>query len=254
MPKFNVKNISAIKNLIYGTMDKLDPSGANSGVYKSLFSKMSTPQLIAWFDKFFESEDQNFYLEFIPMEREVTVVEIQKAADFLGVPLYEYVYLPSECGGNMENPAGTMFPVPVGYIHVRRVQQMVFKKSSMSTEIDVRDQRTGQVANYDKNGRSSDVENASLLVMGANNTAREHMGPRADDMVMKTELYSNIKNFGYGEYGSLTSSVFNKTALNTTDVLFVGAGFKTNLVTDDLELPRTAQMKRDVDTSSSKYK
>lgn len=254
MAKFITKNIPAIKKIVYGTLDKMDPSGANSAVYKRIFDKMSIPQFVAWHERFFNAEDQNYYFEFIPMERELTITEIQNAADYLGIPLYEYMYMPSECGGNTENPAGTLFPVPVGYIHVRRVQQMVFKKSSMSTEIDIRDQRTGQVTNHDKNGRSSDVENAALLVLGAENTAREHMGPRADDMVMKTELYSSIKNFGYGELNQLTSSVFNKTALNTTDVLFIGAGFKTNLITDNLELPRTAQMKRDVNTSTSKYK
>lgn len=253
MATFNRKNLPKIRNLIYGTMDKLDPSGSNSGVYKKLFGGMNENQQVSWFEKFFDDDDQNFYLEFIPLKREVTMTEIQAAADYLGIPLYEFVFLPFETG-DKDNPVGTLFKVPVGYIHVRRVQQMVFKKSSMSTEIEERDPRTGQVTNADKNGRSSDVENASLMVLGAVNTAREHMGPRADDMVMKTELYNHIKNFGYGELNSLTSSVFNKTALNTADVLFIGAGFKTNLITDNLELKRTAEMKTGPKNTTSKFK
>ena len=252
MATFNIKKRRAMEKMIYDTMDKLNPSGRNTAKYKALFGSMTDNQFKAWFEKFFADDDQNFYVESIQFKDEVNVSNIQDAADYLGVPLYEYILLPFE-NMDKENPVSTMFPVPVGYVHIRRVQQMVFKKSAMSTEIKNRDQRTGQVINSDKNGRSSDVENSSLLLIGAENTAREHLGPRADDMVMKTELYSHIKNFGYGELSPLTNSVFNKTTLNTTEVLFLGAGFKTNLITDTYELPRTVLAKKDPRAASDKF-
>ena len=65
------------------------------------------------------------------------------------------------------------------------------------------------------------------------------MGPRADDMVMKNEMYSSISNKGFVSINDLTDDVKNKTALNTVDVFFMSMGIKTDLITNDLTLKRT---------------
>lgn len=100
-----------------------------------------------------------------------------------------------------------------------------------------------QVINADKNGRVSDVENAALMTVGLEYTAREFLGPRADDMVAKTEMAASIMNKGYVSMEDLTYDVRNKVALNTTDAYMLAAGLKSNFVTDSLELIRTLEQK-----------
>jgi len=93
---------------------------------------------------------------------------------------------------------------------------------------------TGQVVGKDKNARESDQENFSLLSVGAIDALRELNGPRADDMVMKNELYSAISQKGYVSLNELTNNTENKTTLNLIDVYFIAMGIKTDLVTKGL--------------------
>ena len=65
------------------------------------------------------------------------------------------------------------------------------------------------------------------------------LGPRADDMVMKDEMYSAITNKGYVSINDLTDDVANKTSLNTVDVYFLSMGIKTDLITRDLVIKKT---------------
>lgn len=100
----------------------------------------------------------------------------------------------------------------------------------------MRSQLTGQVTGKDKTVRESDAENFALVSLGAKEAIREFMGPRADDLTMKQEMYSNIARKGYTSLNELTNKVENKITLNTVDVYFLGMGIKSDLVTDGLVL------------------
>ncbi len=116
---------------------------------------------------------------------------------------------------------------------------MVHKKNGLSISNTKRSALTGQVSASDKNGRESDMENSMLLVVGANNILRELNGPRADDMVMKSEMNTAINTNGYVSLDQLDDDPTNKTALNTIDVFMLGMGLKTDLVTGGLMLKHT---------------
>ena len=118
---------------------------------------------------------------------------------------------------------------------------MVRKKNSTSTDLGERSAMTGQVTGHDKNSRESDVENYALVTLGADENLRELMGPRADDLVMKREMYSSISKNGYVSINDLTDDVRNKTSLNTIDVFFLSMGIKTDLVTNDLTIKKTTK-------------
>lgn len=122
------------------------------------------------------------------------------------------------------------------YANIKRMQQLLSKKNTTSTNISERSALTGQVSGHDKNARSSDVENFALVTMNAENALRELLGPRADDKVMKEEMYSAIAEKGYVSINELTDRVENKTTLNTIDVFMIGMGLKTDLVTKDLHV------------------
>jgi len=227
-----------MEKLIYDTFDAYDPSGTNTDRYKGIFKKMTDKEFTKFFDEFFKNEDEYLILDIVDYENNITIENIEAAADVLGIPLFEHVIMPSK-SPDPKNPIATKYPVPVGYCHIKRVQQMVRKKNSTSTDLGERSALSGQVTGHDKNSRESDVENYALVTLGATENLRELLGPRADDMVMKDEMYSAITNKGYISINDLTDDVVNKTALNTVDVYFLSMGIKTDLITKDLVIKKT---------------
>ena len=141
--------------------------------------------------------------------------------------------------GDKTHPSVTKYEVPVGYLHIKRMQQILSKKNSTSIDVSRRSAITKQVINEDKNARESDQETFGLVALGATDMLRELMGPRADDMVMKKEMYSEISRKGFVSLNELTNNVENKTTLNTVDMYLCGMGIKTDLVTKGLALKKT---------------
>ena len=211
-------------------MDLLDPSGENSKLYEKKFSKMSDKQFDTWVRKFFEDEERYLYLEIVEFERDLSLENIEKCAEFMNVPLFERVALPY-INGSLDNVIVTPEPVPVGYIHIKRMQQTLLKKNAGSITISKRNPKTGQVIDEDKNARNSDVETYALTTIGADNALREFMGPRADDLHTKSQLYNNISKNGFASLEDLDNNPENKIALNTLDCYFYMQGLSTNLIT-----------------------
>ena len=220
-------------------MNQLDPSGANSKLYHEKFDKMSDNQFDSYIKHFFEDDKQNFYLEIVEYERDLTMENINACAEMMGVPLYERIALPY-LTADKENILVSRTSVPVGYIHEKRMPQTLMKKSAASIKIDKRNPKTGQVVGEDKNARNSDSEVYSLASLGAMKALSEFMGPRADDMKFKNEMYAEIAKNGYTSLEDLTDSPENKTALNTFDVYFLMQGLRTNMVDrlDNIPGPR----------------
>lgn len=210
-------------------MNKLDPTGANSKLYHQKFDKMSDPQFDTYIKNFFNDPKQNFYLEIVEYERDITIEAINACAEMMEVPLYERIALPY-LTNDPNNVIVTKTPVPVGYIHEKRMPQTLMKKSAASIDINKRNPMTGQVTGDDKNARNSDSEVYSLATLGANYALKELMGPRADDMKAKNEMYAEIEKNGYVSLEDLTDDPYNKVALNTFDIYFLMQGLRTNMV------------------------
>ena len=137
-------------------MNKLDPSGENAKIYHEKLDKMTDAQFDKWAKAFFADEKQNLYLEIVEYERDLSLEQIEDAAKFLGVPLYERVAIPY-LNGDPELVTVTPTPVPVGYIHIKRMPQSVHHKNSGSTSIRRRSSKPEQVTGEDKTGRNTDV-------------------------------------------------------------------------------------------------
>lgn len=227
-----------IENLFFNFFSILDPSGRNTKKYKELFSSMSDDE----FDKYMKRmcTDNKMYpvLDIVTYEFDLAMENIKKAANFLNVPLFEYVMIP-HISDDPNNPIATKYKVPVGYIHEKRVQQMVRKKTGLSTEITKRDARTGQVVDEDKNARITIDESFCLLTFGGDKAAKEFLSARSDDLVMKEEMYTKIRNDGFVTLDSLNDKLENKTALNTLDVYLTCMGLRSDLIADGEMLPYT---------------
>lgn len=225
-----------IENLVYKTFNALDPTGRNTDYYKQLFSSMNDKD----FDKFIDSlHDENNYLIFqiVDYEIPVTIKAIEDGANVLKVPLYERIAIP-HLSKDPKHPMVTYEPVPVGYMHLKKMQQCTLKKNSTSTNINKRN-KFNQVTGKDKNGRSSDVENCALVALGCDKILQEFMGPRADDSVMKNQMMSAIAKDGYVELNKLTNNIENKTTLKMVDVYLLSMGLKSDLISKSLLLPKT---------------
>ena len=210
-------------------MNKLDPSGANSKLYHEKFDKMSDNQFDSYIKRFFEDDKQNFYLEIVEYERDLTMENINACAEMMGVPLYERIALPY-LSGDKDNVMVSHEKVPVGYIHEKRMPQTLMKKSNASIKIENRNPKTGQVVGEDKNARNSDSEVYSLATLGAMNALKEFLSARADDMKAKNEMYAEIAKNGYVSLEDLTDSPENKVGLTTFDTYFLMQGLRTNMI------------------------
>ena len=220
-------------------LNTLDPSGANSKLYHEKFDKMSDNQFDSYIKRFFEDDKQNFYLEIVEYERDLTMENINTCAEMMGVPLYERIALPY-LTGDKENVLVSKSEVPVGYIHEKRMPQTLMKKSAASIKIEKRNPKTGQVVGEDKNARNSDSEVYSLATLGAMSALKEFMSARADDMKAKNEMYAAIAKNGYVSLEELSDDPKDKVALSTFDVYFLMQGLRTNMVDrlDNIPGPR----------------
>ena len=210
-------------------MNKLDPTGENAKIYHEKLDPMTDAQFDKWAKAFFADDKQNLYLEIVEYERDLSIEQIEDAANYLGVPLYERVAIPY-LNGDPELVTVTPTPVPVGYFHIKRMPQSVHHKNSGSTSMRRRSSKTGQVTGEDKNGRNTDVETYSLSAYGATNTLAEFLGPRADDEQKKNQMYSAIETDGTCYASQLHSTQEDKTAINTLEIYYAGMGISSNLV------------------------
>lgn len=225
-----------MEDLIYKTFDILDPTKANSDKYRRLFSLMTLPQFDAFFKKFINNHEEFLTLDVAAYERDVKMANVEKAAKYLDVPLFEYVAMPDAKSSRIVT---TPRPVPVGYIHIKRLQQMARKKNSTSIDITKRDMTTGQLTGDGKVTQYSIDENYGLMTLNAKACLKEFLSMRADDMVMKQEAYSKIRKDGYVELKSLTDDISNKVAVNTLDVYLLCMHVKSDVVSPSYVLKST---------------
>jgi hypothetical protein len=219
-----------IENLFYTTMDKLDPTGYNTKRYREIFNAMNDAEFAKYAEKMAKDEDSNPYLSIMPWENEPSLDNIKDAAKFLGIELDEYVYFPHQ-GTDAGKPIRTVKPVPVGYLYMRRLQQVLKKKNAQSIDTKQRNPITGQVSGDSKVARDSDSENYSLTTIGANEILKELHGPRADNVSAMNDMYRDISVQGYVRTADLTQDIGKKTTLNAFDVYIMGAGLKSDLLT-----------------------
>ena len=220
-----------ILTLIKQTFDLLDPSGYNSEQYLLKFKNLSDNEFMKEMKKFLNDDEENFYMQFKPFsDKDLLINNIKKAADFLNIELDEYINLPfaNPNGKNITTPT----KVPVGYIHIKRLQQILQKNTSFTIDISNRNMKTGQTINKSKTGRVSDMESFALIAMGLENSAKELLGPRSDSMKAKNSMFKSIAVNDTVSLKDIPDDIEDKKSLRGVDMYLLCAGLKTNLVTE----------------------
>lgn len=227
-----------MEKVVYDTFNALDKTGRNTKKYKEMFASMSDSQFDKFFKELFSDPTLFLILNIVDYEIDLKIEDIEDAAKVLDIPLFERVAFP-HFTMDKGNVIVSKEPVPVGYCHVKRTQQTLAKKNGLSTSADTRSAMTGQVTGADKNGRESDLENSMLISLGLVNTLKELNGPRADDPVMKQQMYTDIATKGYVSLDELDNDTANKTTLNTVNTYLLGMSINSDLVTRGLMLKKT---------------
>ena len=235
-----VANREYIEKLIYDFYMALDPSGANADKNKAYFSNMSDIEFERFFKKFLADENENFTLDIVEYEHDLKMEHCEAAARFLGVELFEYVYMP-HLTMDKSRVVVSKEKCLVGYLNIKRTQQVLQKKNGLTISNEKKSMITNQVVAKDKNARDSDIEATMLVALGADSILKELHGPRSDDNVMKQQMFNSIANKGYVMLDELENVSVNKTTLNTVNAYLLSMHIQSDLVTDSYILPKMSQ-------------
>jgi len=219
-----------IEMLVDGVMMKLDPTGSNSQKYRNMFQTMSDKQFADWANAFFKDEKSQFRLDIqefgnVPLRFE----NIDAAAKFMNLKLFEYVYIP-HVSSDPNRPVRTKQPVLVGYLNIKRPQQLVTKKTGLSLSDTNRDEMTGIAKGESKGGTTTGIENELLVGVGADEIISELSGARGDNVVEYDNMLSAIAETGSCRLADIKTSAYNKPTLLKTDIFLRAMGFKTDIV------------------------
>lgn len=234
-----VTNREYIEKLIYDTFNAIDPSGTNTDKYRVMFTDMSDAQFEKFMKDFLKDDNEQFVLDIVEFEHELKMEYCEAAAKVLGIPLMEYVYMPHLTMDKSRTVVSKQKCL-VGYINIKRTQQLLYKKNGISISNEKRSALTGQAVRKDKNARDSDIEASLLVSLGADKILQELHGPRADDPVMKQQMNQSIATKGYVMLDELENLSTNKITLNTINTYLLAMGLKSDLVSDTYILPKTS--------------
>jgi len=229
-----------ITKMILDVFNTLDKTGSNAKKYADILDKLSLVDFKKWVDSF-RNEDKQFYLEVLPFKNEPSLKDIERAAKFTKTQLHQYIYFSHEDKDGKEFRSA--HKVPVGYLHVRRLQQLVRKKTNFNLDISKRNQVTGQLSGASAVGRIPDEEIYNLSVLNTQSVLKELLGPRADAKDRKMQMYNTIQRDGMVSLSDLSGDIRNQPTLNAVNCFLLAAGLKTDLVDKSYMIRSTADKK-----------
>lgn len=238
MAEMNKKQRQEIEGIIYSVFDILDKTKTNSEHYKKLFSKMDDKQFLKFISLRFP-----YRFHVTPFKIEPTMDDVKKACDKLGIPLLEKLNLPYLYEDKNGVPVQSKECL-VGYVHLKKVQQFITKKNSMSLDISQRDMKSGRLTGVDKNGQTTDREMEALAVVGLENTMKEFGRAKADSMKAKNAMYNTINTTGMVSLKDLPDEIDDSLSKNYINAYLIGSHINTNLVNQDYYLPYTLKNKQ----------
>ena len=223
-----------IEELIDKTLTLMDSSGINAKKYRNMFQNMSDKQFSDWITRFLADDKSNIRVdieEFGDSSRKLNYENIEKAANFLGIKLFEYVYLP-HVSSNPNRPIRTKQPVLVGWLNIKRTQQFVTKKTGLATSDDNRDDLTGAAKGDSKGGTTTGIENELLAGVGGDAILSEISGARGDNVREYDNMLKSISENGSVRLADIKTNLYDKPSLIAADMYFMAMGLKTDLISE----------------------
>ena len=223
-----------MESLIDSVMSAIDPSGTNAKKYRNMFQTMNDKQFDEYFQKLFADRRSNLRVdieEFGSDNRKIKFENVEKAAEYIGIPLFEYVYLP-HVSSDPNHPIRTKEKVLVGYLNIKRPQQLVTKKTGYVLSDADRDEQSGTAKGESRGGTTTGVENELLAGVGADKVISELLGVRGDNVKEYDNMLESISETGSVKLEDIKTNKFDKPTLLKTDILFMCMGLKTDIVSE----------------------
>ena len=232
------KKRKEIEELIYKVFDTVDPSHTNSDYYRQLLAGMSN-------DQFYEFMERRlpfrFHTEAFKIEPKMDA--IVDAFKILDKPLFERLNLPYVYEDENGVPVQSQECMVI-YIHIKRMKQMLSKKTNSSMNTSKRDMRTGLLLQEDKGGKETDREFEALASYGLDYTTEEFRSVKADAMKASAEMATVIRNKGTVSEEDYVVTKQDSLARNMLSVYLLGANIHSNLVDDNYMTPHTLENRR----------
>lgn len=223
---------------IYKVFDMIDKTGENTEYYKKKFAKMNDKEFYDFFKQDFPLKFQTKVFDIDPH-----IKQIIDALHFLNVPVSETVNMPF-LYKNKDGVPVKSHEVLVVYLPLKRLKQMVQKKTGYSTDISKRDYRTGLLIDTDKNGNSTDREFESLVTLNLPETLKELSTYRADAMEAKSKFYGEINATGMVSQKDVPVQTEDSIARNLISAYLLGCHIESNLINTGDYLPRTLKKRK----------
>ena len=209
-----------VEELIDKTLSLMDPSGVNA--------------FADWITRFLADDKSNIRVdieEFGDSSRNLKYENIEKAANYIGIKIFEYVYLP-HVSSNPNRPIRTKQPVLVGWLNVKRTQQFVTKKTGLTTTDNDRDDMTGSAKGDAKGGTTTGIENELLAGVGGDVILSEIVGARGDNVTEYDNMLKEINQTGSVKLENIKTNAFDKPTLIAADIYFMAMGLKTDIISE----------------------
>lgn len=226
------------EELIYKTMSAVDKTGANTEYYQQLFANMSDRE----FEKLISGR-LPFRYHATPFKNEPKMEDVFDAFKILKKPLMEKVRLPyihkNEVGEAIESKECL-----VGYMNVKRLKQMLAKKTATALENSKRDMKTGRLLSEDKGAIQSIKDFEGAMALGLEHTTAEYARVKAAAMQAKKEAYNMINVKGEVSFNDIDPDKTDSLAKNTFNVYLIGANLHSSLIDDDYYTPHTLEARK----------
>jgi hypothetical protein len=211
-------------------MNELDPSHYNENVYKDYFAGLTDAQFKTFAYNLYMKEDFNLFIEMGLLDKGNTpsLKKIKTIAERRKVPLMEYVEFPYKRPDHPEDPPISATKIPVIYVVIRPLQQLLDKKNNMSSNTDTINSLTGQVTGSSKASTISNMQTISLLTGNQTKIIKEMHGPRSDDLTAKLKMIEKIESEGDYDIDDINTRPEDKQAVETMRVMLVGSGFRVS--------------------------
>jgi hypothetical protein len=223
-----------IESLVDRVLRTMDPTGVNADKYKTMFGRMNDKAFGDWMDRFLADPKSNLRIDITEFDHTRTLKfsdSMKCGKEVLHFDPFEYVYIP-HVSSNPNRPIRTKTPVLVGYLNIKRPQQMVSKKTGLSINDTNRDEQTGNLRGESKGGTTTGIENELLAGVGGESIISEICGARGDNVREYDNMVAAISETGSVRLEDIKTNVYDKPTLLQTDLYLMAMGLKTDLISE----------------------
>ena len=214
-------------------INDIDETGENGKVWKDRFATMTDKEFHEWMKEMRENPlhthiDIQYNQSDKRFDKMLDIDHTEKLSKKYGVQLREHVAFPHLNADDPDNPFVTATPVPVLYIYIRKMQQMLQKKNFSAGTVESINPITGQVTGDSKAAALGDSQTFSLATTNQKDAIREFLTIRSDNEEGKLKMLNEIEKNGKVSYSDCRVDLNNSQSVRAMKAFLTGACLRTD--------------------------